>query len=224
MHISSEENVTMLTPGHTAALQAANLRSDDAHWIAIQAQMLSRAGIAPLLASSPSILLQAAITLEGKTDEGRLIQIATVPWFKLIDLTLHDPNALHQLNWREMEMFIASIYEQQGYDVVLTPPSNDGGRDVIATRKGFGSIRIFDQVKKYKPDPVTAHDIRAMLGVLDADKNVSKGIVTTTSDFAPGIFKDAKIMEFVPYRLELRAKNDLLQSLRSIADASKPHP
>jgi restriction system protein len=213
----------MLTPGHTAALQAAYVRSDAAHWIAIQAQMLSRTGIAPLLASSPSILLQAAVTLEGKTDDGRSVQIATVPWFKLIDLALRDPNALHQLSWREMELFIASIYEQQGCDVVLTPPSNDGGRDVIATKEGLGSIRIFDQVKKYKPgELVTAHDIRAMLGVLEINKNVSKGIVTTTSDFAPGIFKDAKIMEFMPYRLELRAKDKLLELLRSIADASKP--
>jgi HJR/Mrr/RecB family endonuclease len=76
-----------------------------------------------------------AVTLEGKTDDGRSVQIAAVPWFKLIDLALRNPNALHQLSWREMELFIASIYEQQGYDVVLTPPSNDGGRDVIATKE-----------------------------------------------------------------------------------------
>jgi hypothetical protein len=65
-------------------------------------------------------------------------------------------------------------------------------------------------VKKYKPGQlVTAHDIRAMLGMLEIDKNVAKGIVTATSDFA-------KIMEFMPYRLELRAQDDLLELLRSI--------
>jgi restriction system protein len=214
----------MLTPGHTAALQAAYLRSDAAHWIAIQAQTLSKAGIAPLLASSsPSILLQAAVTLEGKTDDGRSVQIAMVPWLSFIELMLRDPNALYQLSPREMEVFIASTYEQQGWDAVLTPLSGDRGRDVIATKKGFGSVRIFDQVKKYKPDYlVTRDDVMGMIGVLQTDQNVSKGIITTTSNFAPGVFKDASIMRFTPFRLEFRAKDDLLELLRSIVDASKP--
>jgi hypothetical protein len=46
--------------------------------------------------------------------------------------------------------------------------------------------------------------VRALLGVLSSDLNVSKGFVTTTADFAPGIFEDRSITPFLPYRLELK--------------------
>ncbi|MFC1805660.1 restriction endonuclease, partial [Planctomycetota bacterium] len=93
-----------------------------------------------------------------------------------------------------------------GWDeVTITPRSGDGGRDIIAVKRGICTIRIIDQVKAYSPDRrVTANDVRALLGVLSSDLNVSKGIVTTTAEFAPRIHEDRSIKPFVPYRLELK--------------------
>ena len=117
-----------------------------------------------------------------------------------------DAGFLFKIPWRKLEELIAGAYERAGWpEVVLTPPSGDGGRDVIATRPGFGSIRIVDQVKAYAPGHlVTADEIRSMLGVLQVDSNVSKGLVTTTSGFAPRIAKDDRLKAFIPYRLELK--------------------
>jgi len=84
----------------------------------------------------------------------------------------------------------------------LTPPSSDGGRDVIAVRKGICKIRIIDQVKAYAPKQrVSANDIRSLIGVLSSDLNVSKGFVTTTAEFAPKIYTDPSINQFIPYRV-----------------------
>jgi len=57
---------------------------------------------------------------------------------------------------------------QSGFDeVTLTPRSGDYGRDVIAIKKGIGTIRVIDQVKAYKPGHlVGANDVRALLGAL----------------------------------------------------------
>jgi len=86
---------------------------------------------------------------------------------------------------------------------------------VIATKNGFGSIRIYDQVKAYKPGHlVTANDVRAMAGILQA--NVSKGIVTTTSDFAPLVRSDPILQPMMPHRLELKAGKDLLSWLEQV--------
>jgi restriction system protein len=102
--------------------------------------------------------------------------------------------------------------------VILTPRSNDRGRDVIATWKGIGSVRLFEQVKAYGPTQrVNADDVRAMLGVLEIGGNVSKGIVTTTSEFAPGIEQDLGIARLMPYRLELRPRDALIDWLSAIA-------
>ena len=79
-----------------------------------------------------------------------------------------------------------------GYkDVILTPHSADKGRDVIGAcyfSPGIGTIKIVDQVKWYAARrKVTADDVRALSLVVSPNQSVSKGIVTTTSDFAPGI-------------------------------------
>lgn len=55
-----------------------------------------------------------------------------------------------------------------------------------------------------------------MLGVLEAEQNVSKGLVTTTSRFAPGIERDSRLQAFIPYRLELKDRPQLRDWLISI--------
>ena len=123
--------------------------------------------------------------------------------------------------WRKWEEIIAASYDRAGFDeVVLTPRANDGGRDVIATKRGLYSVRIIDQVKAYAPNrSVNANDVRALLGVLSADRRASKGVVTTTSTFAPGIDSDPSIAPFRPTRLELINGNDLRKRLAAIARA-----
>lgn len=131
---------------------------------------------------------------------------------------VRDPQLIHNLDWRKWEELVAGAYSAQGWAVILTPRSNDKGRDVIASRKDFGSIRIVEQVKAYGPaNLVPANDVRALLGVLSLEPNVSKGIVTTTSDFAPGVYTDPEIQRFMPNRLELRPGSDLIRWMDGIA-------
>ena len=166
----------------------------------------------------PGLLVQAVIIPADSTKEGQLIEAVAWPWFKIIEIIQKDPNVVYQLDWRKWEEIIAGAYKQQGFEVVLTPRSGDKGRDVIATSPGIGCIRYFDQVKAYSPNRlVTADEIRAMIGVLTLEANVSKGILTTTSDFAPGILQDKDITRFIPYRLELKPKGALLDWLSSLA-------
>jgi restriction system protein len=52
---------------------------------------------------------------------------------------------------------------------------------------------------------------------LTLDRNVSKGILTTTSDFAPGVKTDPQIAELMPYRLELKGREALMNWLKTLA-------
>src|SRR5207302_915021 len=97
----------------------------------------------------------------------------------------------------------------------------DYGRDVIAIKKGLGSIRVIDQVKAYKPPHlVDANDVRALMGVLQGD-GASKGFLTTTSDFAPRIRIDPLIVPFMPARLELINGEMLFARLNELGRQSK---
>ena len=152
------------------------------------------------------------------THEGILVQAVAIPWFEILEIIAKDPSAIYDIGWRKWEEIIAGAYRKQGFEVVLTPRSGDGGRDIIATTEGYGSIRILDQVKAYSPgNVVTADEVRSMVGTLQLDKKASKGIVTTTSDFAPGIEKDKDIAELLPTRLELKPRDALLDWLASVA-------
>ncbi len=178
----------------------------------------------PELLNSPEILLQATIVnLGDKTTEGQLVQGVAIPWFEFIRQLERDPEFLFKVPWRKLEELVAGAYEREGWDeVTLTPRSGDRGRDVIATKRGIGSIRIIDQVKRYNLGlRVTADEVRSMLGVLQIDQNVSKGIVTTTSQFAPGIFEDKRLQAFIPHRLELKDGQQLIRWLLGLYRAKQ---
>ena len=162
---------------------------------------------------APNLLLQAAfVKTVGTVTEGDLIVAIAPVWRQLVSELSKNPGAIYQLGPRKVEELIAAGYEREGWDdVVLTPRSGDGGFDVMATKHGFGAIRIIDQVKALSPGHrVTADDVRALLGVLGAKREVSKGIVTTTAEFAPRLRDDDYIKPYLPTRLELRDLADLL--------------
>jgi hypothetical protein len=43
-----------------------------------------------------------------------------------------------------------------------------------------------------------------MIGVLAGDANVSKGFITTIAEFAPGVYTEPNLTQFMSYRLDLR--------------------
>ena len=158
----------------------------------------------PPLVDAPGLLLQTVIVPGVRTSEGTLIEAVALPWFDIIDLIGKDPSVAFQLSWDKWEEIIAGAYKQAGFDeVTLTPRSGDYGRDVIAIKRGLGSVRVIDSVKAYKPPYlVKANDVRALIGVLQTD-GAAKGFVTTTSDFAPRIRTDPTIIPLIPSRLDL---------------------
>lgn len=171
------------------------------------------------LLDTPSLLMQAVIVPGDRTPEGQLVEAVTVPWFEIIELLNRDPSLVFQLSPRKWEEMIAGAYNKAGFDeVTLTPRSGDLGRDVIAVKRGIGTVRVIDQVKAYASGHlVTADDVRALLGVLEGDK-ASKGFLTTTSDFAPKLPDDILLKPFIPAKLELINGKALLARLKELAE------
>jgi hypothetical protein len=168
---------------------------------------------------SAELLLQTAIISRmAHTEEGALIKAIDMPLMMIIAELQKDPDFLRKISWDKMEELIAAKYASEGWTVELTHRGQRGdkGRDIIAVRDDFAAIRIVDQIKTFDSGRrVRATDIQAMIGVLTLDPNISKGYVTTTAEFAPGVLKDESIKRFMPYRLELRDGRKLLDFLTS---------
>ena len=205
---------------------------DDTHpyWLY---QQQNRRNVAALLASNQSsgdevfppsaaqvsLLLQAAVEFGDKSLQGQIIVAVAPVWFEIAKMIEKDRSLMYQIAPRKWEELIAGWYEAYGFDeVILTPPSGDLGRDVIAVKRGVLSVRIIDQVKAYAPGRlVPANDVRALLGVLGSDRAATKGLVTTTSDFAPKIETDELISPYLPTRLELVNGTELVRRLSEAA-------
>jgi restriction system protein len=172
----------------------------------------------PKLQPYPEILLQHAITVSGgKTSEGLIIEAVTPAWFAILEQLERDPTFIYEFAKypRKFEEMIAGAYERYGWHkVTLTPRSRDKGRDIIAVRRDSVETLLVDQVKAYSPNhPVPAKDVDALLGVLMREPNISTGIITTTSRFAPGIEKEASFKNLMP-RLALRDGKQLQEWLQ----------
>jgi restriction system protein len=164
----------------------------------------------------PVLVGQTVVVPYEKNREGHLIRAATVPLIAIIKKVLEDPSRMFEVDPRKWEEIIAATYEEshQFDEVTLTPRSGDRGRDIIAVKKGFGSVRLIESVKRYTPGHVVrAEEVQALLGVLHGDHQASKGIVSTTWEFAPKIEENLHIAQYIPHRLELVKGTDLLRRL-----------
>jgi restriction system protein len=173
----------------------------------------------------PTLLLQSTVlSLGAETDDGQLVTAVRLPWSAIADRVMADPEflAYYSKHWREFEEFLAGVYTQHGFDeVVLTPPSGDFGRDVIAIKHGYCSVRILGQAKAHKPDHlVELNDVNAMLGVLGGDHQATKAMVVTTSDFAPRLRSSPIVKQYLPHRLELINGHGLAEWLRKLPQAT----
>jgi restriction system protein len=175
------------------------------------------------LKSEPAagLLLQAVVeyerALEGdERDRGDIIIAVWPAWNEIIRQIERDPKAVFEIDPRKWEEIIAGNYERSGQfdEVLLTPRSGDFGRDIVAIKNGFWSVRIIESVKHYSANRlVGADEVRALSGVLHGDQKASKGIISTTSDFAPRIVEDPYIAPLLPTRLELVSGEQLIKRL-----------
>ncbi|MEP6919615.1 MAG: restriction endonuclease [bacterium] len=188
--------------------------------VSVSASGFANVGVRFIVRDPPKLIdlmLQTVVVRGDKTTEGHLIEAVTIPWLEIIGLLEKDPQEAFKIPPRTWEEIIAGAYKKAGFEtVILTPQSGDYGRDIIAIKKGLGTVRIIDQVKAFSPDHlVTANDVRALMGVLQGD-GASKGFVTTTSNFAPRLQGDPLIAPYIPSRLELINGKALLKRLSDL--------
>lgn len=125
----------------------------------------------------------------GPEQESALVSVDSLP-LHLIARILRAPHEVKNLSPRQFEEFIAETLSQLGFtDVILTPRSRDGGKDVIASHKVNNiPLSFYFECKHYaEGNKVQLETLRALLGTLAHDaQTVNKGVLVTTSTFTKG--------------------------------------
>jgi restriction system protein len=174
-----------------------------------------------------ALSISSLIIPERSVAEGVLIRSVSVVWNEIVQRLGSDWSLAYQLTPRQWEELIAGALQKDKEikfdEVILTPMSRDHGRDVIAIKNGRMALKIIGSVKKYKPGHLVDYDaIRALMGVMGSERDVSKGLITTTSDFPPEVWEDPLIKPLIPTKLELINGDGLQKWLAELAASSKP--
>lgn len=88
---------------------------------------------------------------------------------------------LLRLGWDDMQEIVAALLRALGYRTVISPAGPDRGRDIVASRDGFGfeRPRIVVEVK-HRRDAMGAPEIRSFVGGRHAD---DRGLYVSTGGF-----------------------------------------
>ena len=108
---------------------------------------------------------------------------------EILEYLRERPDEFYSLPPRRFEEVIAAVFKNQGFDVELTPESNDGGYDVLAVRNDLytGPSTYLIECKRYAADNrVGVGVVRSLLGVVKGNPESTKGILATTSYFTRG--------------------------------------
>jgi hypothetical protein len=125
----------------------------------------------------------------------------------------HCPDDLHRINWREFEVLLFRIFQNQGFTAELGPGRADGGIDLrLLQRDPLGDILTLVQAKHYASHrKVGLEPVQALFGAAQAD-GAQHGMVVTTSEYLPGARAFAARHNV---QLDLRTSNDVVDWCRT---------
>ncbi len=108
---------------------------------------------APLLVATTEVHSQSSQRQECDRDEieQRTISAINDLCVRLCELIAKDETALKHIEWRHLEMVVATALNGLGFDITLTPPSKDGGKDVVASCRLQGqTLTYYIEIKHWR--------------------------------------------------------------------------
>lgn len=119
------------------------------------------------------------------------------------------PDDLHRLHWRDFEVLLFRIFQNQGFEPQLGPGRGDGGVDLrLWQRDPIGDILTLVQVKKYASrNKIDLTQVAALYGITDVE-GAGKALFVTTSSYLPIAHRFAARTSGV---LELAERGDIIK-------------
>ena len=137
---------------------------------------------------------------EGKRAEARAIIRAVGA--ALARLVADDPTVLDELEWRDAERMLAEVFAGLGFEVALTRPAKDGGKDLILSCDvNTGTCSYIVEVKHWRSGKkVGRSEVNAFLKVIVREKR-DGGLLLSTYGFSKPAFEalveiDRRVLNF----------------------------
>lgn len=110
-------------------------------------------------------------------------------------------------DWRKFEQFVAKQFKRKNFKVILTPRTNDGGKDIIIDKNG---IKTYVECKYWNSNKsIGREEIQKLAGAAMMD-GVRNALFITTSTYNKNAFETAKALNKNGFNIKLWTTNDLL--------------
>lgn len=166
-----------------------------------------------LWAHADSIDFHSTIVSEFAPSElTQAVEATQHQWTTVIGGLLKDPDSIYKMHPRRFEELVAELLSARGFDVQLTPPSGDGGRDILASKEtDLGRLLHLVECKRYAPHrPIGVGLVTTLYGTVETER-ATNGVLVTTSRFTKGAIQKASQLE---YRIDLKDYEALKKWLR----------
>lgn len=132
---------------------------------------------------------------------------------ELIKYLAKHPEKLYELTSRKFEELVADIFRNQGFEVILTPKTRDGGIDIQAVSKNsLGTMLYLIECKRYQSScKVGVELVRELYGVKNSERATMAFLVTTSSFTKPALDFASPLQ----YELSLRDYEALKEWLKN---------
>jgi len=113
-----------------------------------------------------------------------------------IEKIVTDPNFLLKVEWRELEKIITELSEGLAFNVILTPSSKDGGKDLILEINKKGTpTKYLVEIKHWKSkQQIGQKYVKEFLKVICNEKSES-GLLLSTYGFTSNAFEGLTELE-----------------------------
>jgi restriction system protein len=129
-------------------------------------------------------------------------EAAVDPYDSIVEQALErTKDRISRLEWDEMQELIAALLRALGYRTIVSPVGPDRGKDIVASRDGFGfeRPRIVVEVK-HRRGAMGAQEIRSFLGGRHVD---DRGLYVSTGGFTREAHYEAERASTVTHLMTL---------------------
>jgi len=134
----------------------------------------------------------------GNNDKLELLVIQAVRSLaaRLCEIIALDGSALDYVEWRQLEEVIAVALEGIGFEVTLTPPSRDGGKDVVANCVLHGhNLCFFIEIKHWRSGKRVGSKPVFDFVEINVNSSSDGGLFLSTSGFDQRVFTHLSELE-----------------------------
>lgn len=131
----------------------------------------------------------------------------------LCELIAKYPNALEEVEWRDLERIIATALEEVGFSVELTRPGKDGGKDVIATCVVENSnMTFYVEIKHWRRGGRPGMQMISDFVEVNASDGTNGGLFLSSSGYAEAVY--SRLSEISRQKVRLGERDKIVSLCR----------